>query len=84
MPSAQVSVGTTATLVSTAQKGSVRNGHATTSIFWGTSPGVTTTDGFLIKPDEVFSWDVAPSEDVYCVAASGTVTVYVASSSSGT
>ena len=80
----QVPVTTSATLVSTAQRGLLRNGHATSNLFVDRGSGVTSGTGFLVKPDEVLAWDVAGTDDLYAVASTGTVTVYVLESTAGT
>lgn len=69
----QVSVATTATVISPAdndqRKVAIRNLDASATIYLGGS-GVTTSNGFPLKPDEVYEIETAAA--IYGIVASGT------------
>jgi hypothetical protein len=70
----QVALSTTATQVRAAtanrQLCSVRNLDASIFIYIGTSSGVTTSNGYLLRPYEAL--DVRSTTAIYAIAASGT------------
>lgn len=82
--SAQVSVGTSATLLSVAETEASYDGISVTvsvptggtSVYLGPS-GVTTGTGFLLNAGQSASFDLGTGEVLYGIVGSGTQTVYV-------
>lgn len=79
----QVSVGTTATALSTAESddrsGSsicVSNPSGGSTVYLGPA-GVTTGNGFALDAGASMAFDLQPGELIYGIVASGTVTVSV-------
>lgn len=81
--SAQISVGTTAELLSTTERDSrsgsalaVQNTDATADLYIGAAD-VTTATGFKVPAGTTVTLDVEPGESLYGIVASGTVDVHV-------